>query len=109
MDPRIVSTTFSSATILWQRLKWVPDERFFKYMVYIDGITDIPVYSTLRWQNQLPFVDVVSTVNDLQPNTSYSFYISLWLDINVTAYGNQGIKQPGEGNRQHVQATTSKL
>ena len=107
MHPRIVSTTFLNVTILWQRLKRVPDERFFKYMVYYG--TNIPVPSKMRWQNELPSVDVISTVNCLQPNTSYAFYIRLFQEINVTTYGNPALKQVYGGNSQPVQATTSKL
>ena len=109
MQPRLVGTTDSSATILWRKHESLGDDRFFKYLVYIQDGIDTPVYSTVRWANELPSVKVpvVSTVYNLLPNTTYTFYISLWQDINVTTYGNKAMRP--HGNSKRVQATTSKL
>ena len=107
MQPRLVRTTLSSVTILWQRYQSQPDDRFFKYLVYIDDVLDTPVYSTVRWQNELPSVNVVSTLDNLLPNTTYTLYIRLWQEINVTTYGNLAMKHRGDSKR--VQATTSEL
>ena len=107
MQPRLVGTTSSSATILWHRYGSLPDDRFFKYLVYIDGVLNTPVYSTLRWQNELPTVEVVSVVDNLLPNTTYTFYITLWQEINVTTYGNRAATLLVDSQR--VEATTSEL
>ena len=83
------------------------DERFYKYMVYIKEHVNFPVYSTLRWQNELPNADVISVVDGLNPDTSYTFLIGFFLDVNISTYGRP--YEFGLTPSKEVEATTSKF